>query len=165
MNKPPYGNSIRNLNPLASFAVSALPTPSNIVAINPGVYISGAGNIIEYSGGNSPTLTPPVSGILWTLLTLGTNANITVTTSTSTPPAVPKNNLPLALVYQRSTDSAISSDMIFDIRPLYTNTSYTLAHSDITSTSASDCHPISAITGLTTALNDKLSIVDSNNNQ
>lgn len=163
MNKPPYGTQIRELNPLEMFKVSAQDKPNNTVKINAGTYVVGIGNIVEYGGGNSLTITPPVSGYLWNLICLGPNANIVLSSNAMNPPAIPKNYIGLALIYQRSIDTAISNDMIFDVRPLFASTAYPMSHSDLLNNTASDCHPITAITGLTAALLDKVAVVDNTN--
>ena len=164
MNKPPYGTQIRELNPLEIFKVSAQDSPTLTVKINAGTYIVGSGTIVEYNGGNSPTLTKPISGSLWSLICLGPNANIVVTNNVSIPPTIPKNHLGLAIIYQTSSDTTITNDMIFDIRPLFANTTYALPHSELTGNTIANCHPISSIIDLQTALDAKLAITDNVNN-
>ena len=163
MNKPPYGTQIRNLNPLELFKVSAQDKPNNTVRIAAGVYTVASGSIIEYIGGNTTNIVPPTAGSAWVLICLGPNANIVISSNAVNPPLVPKNHLGLALVFQKSTDLVISNDMIFDVRPVYVNTTYAVAHNDLSNNSIPDCHPISSISNLTDTLNNKVSVVDFDN--
>lgn len=162
MNKPPYGNNIRMLDTVQQFRVMAQDLPNKTVKLLPGSFVSGAGNIVEFNGSNSSIINTPVSGSLWYLVSIGPNANV-VLVSGITPPIIQKNHLACALVFVKSTDTVITNDMIFDVRPIYNAAHYGTAHNELSNNTIPDCHPMSAITGLSTALADKIGVVEFEN--
>lgn len=157
MNKPPYGNSIRLLDIAQQFKASAQDQPNKTIKVNAGTFISGSGNIIEFNGGNSPLIVAPTTGNAWTLISISPIGSLTVTTA-PTPPTVAKNFLAVALVFLKNTDTNITNDMIFDIRPIFHNAHYATNHNELLNLTDSNAHPISSITGLSDALADKVSI-------
>jgi hypothetical protein len=155
MNKPPYGNAIRLLDVTCQFKVVAQDQPNKTVKISAGSFISGPGNIVEFNGGNTPIINSPTLGSTWNLISLSPTGSITVTSGT-TPPQIQKNFLGLALIFLKNTDQSITNDMIFDIRPVFANQHYATSHNELTNILTPDCHPVSAITGLTDLLADKV---------
>ena len=162
MNKPPYGNNIRMLDPVQQFRVMAQDLPNKTVKLLPGSFVSGAGNIVEFNGSNSAIINSPVSGSLWYLVSVGPTANV-VLASGVVPPTIQKNHLACALVFVRNTDTVITNDMVFDVRPIYGAAHYGTAHNELSNNSVPDCHPISSITGLSAALSDKIGVVEFEN--
>lgn len=121
---PPVGDELRRVGAyFAPLRVSAQPAPQMTVRIEPGSLYTSTGEYIEYQGGNSPTITAPSADAKWVVVVVNENGQIEVHngTSSSSPvlPTLPVDVLPLAAVYVGDTATQITSDMVFDIRPLW----------------------------------------------
>ena len=62
-------------------------------------------------------------------------------------PALPRNRYPIALVYVNAGATRLTNDVIFDARPIFA--SVVRSHFDLTDTLSDNCHPVTAISGLT----------------
>jgi len=152
MNVPPYGDTLKKaLLDLATLRVTAQDTPNMTVKISAGGfwnYTSTGASYIEYAGGSSATISTPGSNAKWTLVTInssGVLVNIDGTIAASPVlPTLPRGRFPLAAIYITASDTTITNDMIYDVRPYYE-----LAvrdHRDLESNAIAGSHPASAIT-------------------
>ena len=102
------------------------------VKIAPGTFWSNEGVHLEYSGGNSPVLSAPMTAASWTVIVLNESAavEVVVGASAASPvlPAIPLNTLPVAAIFLNSSATVITRDSVFDIRPLWEVRSETVAN-------------------------------------
>ena len=160
MNRPPKADTFKRTN--AYFEMlkpSAQNTPNMTIYVNEAnTWING--KVVEYIGGNSPIITAPGAGLAkWVLVTLNAQGVLVITdgvaaANPNTLPDVPANNMPIALVFVKSTDTKISNDMVFDVRP-FLSQQVIKTHNSIETRNEVDSHPISSITGLIDALNER----------
>lgn len=148
MNNPLYGDEYRKvLSNLSTLRVTAQNNPSMAVWVTPGgfwSYEEGQTKYIEWIGGNSPLITAPTSGAKWVIVALTASGTIVILNGTQTDfPQIPRYRIPLAAIYIQSGTTKITSDMIFDVRPLFDIT--VKFHGDLTGNTQPGCHPISAI--------------------
>ena len=157
MNRPPKADTFKRTNAYFEMLKPvAQNTPNMTIYVNEAcTWING--KIVEYIGGNTPAITAPASGLAkWVLVTLNQQGALIVTDGTAAAnpnvlPDVPANQLPIALIFVKSTDTKISNDMIYDVRP-FLDTQVIKTHNMIVTRDEVDSHPIAAITGLTAAL-------------
>jgi len=121
---PPKGDTNKRVN--ANFIplqVAAQVAPNMTVQIQPGSFWTADGAHVEYIGGNSPVLTAPGSAAKWVVISLNETGMIVVLDGTSsanpTLPAIPEAHLPLSGIFIGDTTTQITSDMVFDIRPMW----------------------------------------------
>jgi hypothetical protein len=153
MNVPPYGDTFkRALMQFANLKVKAQDTPDMTVNISAGgfwYYTSSGASFIEYAGGNSGTITAPGSpNNKWVLVTINASGTVVLLEGSSgaTPslPALPRARFPLAAIYITYSDTTITEDMIYDVRPAFEMS--VTDHRDLQSTSVAAAHPGTAIT-------------------
>lgn len=128
---PPEGNSAKLLNAyFAPLKVEAQVSVDMTVRIAAGSFLSSSGEFIEYVGGNSPLLTAPATDAKWVAITLTEAGVINVIDGVPSVnpvfPTIPSNELILAGIFIGNTATYITSDMVFDLRPLWQT------HTDVT---------------------------------
>jgi len=166
MNRPIKGDAARRGQfAQAMFQPTANDVPNMRIKISEGSFWVNNKSLIEFGGGQSPTIEAPVSGAKWVLVAIDKTAKIVLYNGFAMPnnpeaPKVDKNVLPIAYVFVKATTKVITNDMIYDVRPVYSAGGYPEQHNLLADRNKEDCHPISAITGLQEALNDKISSVD-----
>ena len=158
MNLPPYGNEFRKENmPFSTLKVTAQSTPDMTVRVSPGAFWVNGKTLIEYVGGNSSTFTAPSANAKWCLLVLRQQGTLDIVdgVESSNPefPDCPRTCLPLCAIYLQSTDTAITEDMINEIRPVYNISVQDIR--DLDGLSSTDILPIASIVNLQTELNDR----------
>ena len=157
MNKPPKADNYKRTN---AYFEMLKPLAQN--SPNMSIYVNEActwinGKLVEYIGGNSPTIIAPGAGLSkWTLVSLTSLGTLVTTDSTPVAnpnvlPDPPANVLPIFLIFIKATDTKITNDMIFDVRP-FLDTQYLKTHNLIATRNEPDSHPISSITQLTEEL-------------
>lgn len=166
-NLPPYGDIYRkSFGNFATLFPSAQDTPNMTIHVSAGgfwSYLEGVATYVEYVSGSSPAITAPATGAKWVAVTLtrsGMLQNVNGTTAAESPPlpVIPVNLYPIALVYVRSTDTKLTDENIFDIRPVFQNP--VRSHLDLADVDSGNCHQISAIYGLQTILDTLASLTD-----
>lgn len=157
MNFPPKGNLLRLFDQqLKMFQVTCSEMPDMKVRVREGSYWDNGTNFVEFPGGISKPITAPSVGCKVVLIGVNTAANIVVldgevATADPKAPVCPKSVLPCALILLQSTSTAITQEMIYDVRPVF-YTRYPVAHNDLTYRNVEGAHDIEAISGLTDAL-------------
>ena len=166
MNRPIKGDSFRRGQfAHAMFQASANDIPNMRIKIAEGSFWINNKSLIEFAGGQSPTIEAPVSGAKWVLVAIDKTAKVVVYNGLALPnnpvaPKIDKNVLPIAFVFVKSATKVITNDMIYDARPVYSAGGYPEQHNLLDGRNQENCHPITAITGLKEALDDKISVVD-----
>ena len=122
INVPPAGDKFRRVDRQeANLRVAAQAIPNKTVRVTEGLFWLNESQIIEFLGGNSAMLSFPNTGARWVIVALGQNGNINLVHGAQGPnpeiPPIPGSRLALAGVFINSTDSVISQDMVFDLRP------------------------------------------------
>jgi hypothetical protein len=120
---PPKGDADKKIGAdLAPLSVQAQDTPSMTVKIRAGWFYNTNGDATEYSGGNSPTITPPGSNSKWVIVAINNSGSIVLVNGTAaaspTLPALPEGHMPLAFVYVTSSTTSITNEKVFDARPI-----------------------------------------------
>jgi len=147
---PPPGDALTSQGPhLSNLKVTAQDSPNLTVKISAGTFWNDDSTYIEYAGGNSPTVTRPImaSKVKMVIVAIDLNSNIVLIDgieilSNPVLPSVPSDNLPLAALLVNGGISSITTDLIFDIRPVWN------IGADLNDISISD------VTGLASALAD-----------
>ncbi|MBT8439441.1 MAG: hypothetical protein KJO91_06910, partial [Gammaproteobacteria bacterium] len=122
---PPIGDDAKRIGAyFTPLAVDAQAFPDMTVRIQPGSFYTNLGEHREYVGGNSPTISAPTtSGAKWVVVALNENALIDIfngaVSSNPDLPVLPENVIPLAGIFVGDTATVITSDMVFDLRPLW----------------------------------------------
>lgn len=121
---PPIGDAAKRIGAhFTPLRVDAQDSPNLTVKIEKGSFYTALGEFKEYFGGNSPTLSAPTADAKWVVIALNENALIEVFNGTSSTspqlPTIPEDVLPLAAVFLSDTTTEITSDTVFDIRPLW----------------------------------------------
>ncbi len=121
---PPKGDAaIRVGAHFTPLEVSAQTVPDMTVRIEPGSFWTADRLFKEYGGGNSTTLTAATSSPKLVVIGVDENASINVIdgVESSSPclPVIPANVIPLAFVFVTTTTTSVTSDTVFDIRPLW----------------------------------------------
>jgi hypothetical protein len=162
MNVPVYGENYRKMNAdLQMLKVTAQSAPNMTVNVNPGSYWINGNTFYEFAGGTTTAIVNPTVGAYWVAVILVGSAIQLVygQSSADTPvfPTLPTKSVPLAAIYVKAADTVVTSDMVFDIRPIFAAGGYPEKHNDLANRDAAECHPIDAITGLKDALAGKVS--------
>ncbi len=158
MNLPPQGNNLRSEGyHFSTLKVEAQSTPNMSLRVSAGLMWVNGKTAVEYAGGNTAAFISPPANAKWDLLVLRHNGTLDIIqgAESSNPifPECPAKCFPLAAVYLKSTDSAITYDMVNDVRPAF-NISVQ-SHAELGGNDSLDIHPISAIEDLTAQLNDR----------
>lgn len=151
MNIPPYGDTFkRALLQLGTLKVKAQDTPNLTVKISAGgfwYYTNTGATFIEYAGGNSSAITAPGTNSKFVIISINSSGSIVNIDGTSgvSPvlPAIVKGRFPLAAVHINFTDTSITEDMIFDLRPVFEMS--VRDHSDLLALTATGSHPATAV--------------------
>jgi hypothetical protein len=105
--------------------VTAQSIPNNTIKILPGGFWKHSdhgGSYNNYSGFTSNVITFPSNNSIWVLVTLNYNSQINLIYSDESLdpalPEIPPNEYPLAGILINSIDTAITNNMIFDLRSL-----------------------------------------------
>ena len=164
MNTPVYGQKLKDNNAyFQTLKVTASIIPDMKVNISEGSAFINR-KLVEFAGGTSATLAvPTVSSYIAVIGLKGNNSVILygdIADNNPALPEIPSDVLPLAAIVLRSSDTVITSDMIQDIRPLFSATTFIEDHDELENRDAKNAHPISAITDLQEALDAKLSAQD-----
>lgn len=124
---PPKGSSSKKLGSyFAPLKVVAQALPNMTVKISEGTFWTSTNEHMEYIGGTSPTIAAPTSDAKWVLVTVKSTGLLNIVDGTASgTPVLPdsstyKDELPLAAVFIGDTTTAITNDMIYDLRPLWT---------------------------------------------
>jgi len=169
MNCPPKGNEYRVINAHTAMGqVKATRIPSWNVDVAPISFWLNGIEFVEFGGGLSQALTAPVTGAKWSALCLQIlNGDCVITVvdgeaKTNNPPfpKISKNQLPLVGIYINADDTFITNDMIFDIRGIFGCGVYPTMHEELTNRDFADCHPINAVSGLRSELNNRPTFVE-----
>jgi hypothetical protein len=111
----------RENSPFANLKTRAQDAPNLTLKVSEGAFWTSGKDFVEFGGGNSPTFTVPSASPKWSFLVLQDNGTLQIIdgAESSDPqfPVLPSGKLPLAAVYLLPTDSVISEDMLFDVRP------------------------------------------------
>ena len=123
---PPKGNDAKVLGAYFSpLKVEALATPNMFVKVAEGAFWTADNEHQEFIGGTSPQISAPGTAAKWVLLTVTSNGALNlIDGAAGTSPTLPdvslyKDQLPLAAIFVSDTVTAITNDMIYDIRPLW----------------------------------------------
>ena len=166
MNRPIKGDSFRRGQYAhAMFQATANDIPDMRIKIAEGSFWVNNKNLVEFSGGQSPSLEAPATGAKWVLVAINKLGKIVLYNGLAVPnnpeaPKTDKNVLPIAFVFVKSSTKVITNDMIYDARPIYSAGGYPETHQLLAGRNEKDCHPIEAITGLKEALDDRISTTD-----
>lgn len=164
MNTPVYGSALREQGAgLQTLKVSASIIPDMYLRITEGSAFINR-QLVEYAGGRIGPLVVPTVNVYIVVIALKGNSPIIlygdIADNNPKLPNIPSDALPLAAIVLRSTDTVISQDMVQDIRPLFSATTYLESHKDLIDKDIEDQHPIAAITGLQAALDGKVDNAD-----
>jgi len=123
---PPKGDASKKLGSyFTPLKVEPQASPNMTVKVSAGSFWTAARTHMEYIGGTSPTITAPTSDAKWVLLTINDTGVLNVVNgiASSTPvlpvPSLYQDELPLAAIFVGDTTTAITADMVFDVRPLW----------------------------------------------
>ena len=125
---PPKGNSAKVLDSYFSpLRVQAQAAPDMTVQVAEGSFWLADNTHQEYIGGTTPTITKTLNPNTskWVIVTVTKNGVLTIENGdASASPVLPlpekyRDELPLAAIFVTDTTTAITNEMIFDIRPLW----------------------------------------------
>jgi len=135
---PPKGNDAKELGSFFSpLSVQAQTTPNMTVSVSEGAFWTSGNEHQEFIGGTSPIITAPATNAKWVLVTVTTNGALSIVDGASSAnpilpdPSTYKDELPLAALFIGDTVTAITNDMIFDIRPLWSIPSDSVSQSQL----------------------------------
>lgn len=159
MNTPVYGSSLREAGAaFATLKVQASIIPDMYLRINEGSAFINR-KLVEYAGGRIGPLVVPTVNVYIVVIALKGNTPIIlygdIAANNPELPDIPSDALPLAAIVLHASDTVISQDMVQDIRPLFSATTFLESHADLTNRDTSDSHPITAITNLRAELDAK----------
>jgi hypothetical protein len=123
MSQPPLkGNDFKVENAhFGNLKVRAQEDPGLTLQISEGAFWTSRKEFVQYAGGNSPALTIPSVNPKWVLVALADNGNMVLVDGTEAVdpvfPDLPISRIPLAAVYLQTSDTEITDDMVFDVRP------------------------------------------------
>ena len=166
MNKPVSGSTYRKFGiPIEELRVRAQNNPNMTVRVNEGSYYTARMKLVEFEGGTSPVIQAPATGYKWVVVGITSQGTIFVSSGeikNRLPelPNIEKNMLPLAAIYLGANSTAITEDMIEDIRPFIASGYYPGDHAVLDNCDQPNLHPISAITDLQATLDDKATKAD-----
>lgn len=101
--------------------VVAQNVPTNNVYITPGgfwIHSQNDINYIDYPGGNSENINLGDGNEKWILISIDEDSHINIYEDTKKLPFLPRFEIPLAGIYITGSETIISNDMIFDVRPI-----------------------------------------------
>lgn len=123
---PPKGSDAKKLGAyFTPLKVEAQSAPNMTVKVAEGSFWTEANEHMEYIGGTSPTISAPSADAKWVLVTVTNTGmlNIVNGAASGTPvlpaPSSYKDELPLAAIFIGDTTTAITNDMIYDLRPMW----------------------------------------------
>jgi len=125
---PPKGNDAKVLDAyFSALKAEAQATPNMTVQVSAGSFWLADNTHQEYIGGTTPAIAAPslASTAAWVIVTVTTDGILNIVEGLpSTSPVLPDpadyaDELPLAAIYLLQGKTAITSEMIFDIRPLW----------------------------------------------
>jgi len=121
---PPKGDSDKRIGAhFGPLQVEAQSTPDMTVQIRAGSFWTALGNHQEYPGGNTAPISAPATDAKWVVVTINEDGLINLYDGTPSGdpdlPNMPENVLPLAGIFVGDTTTAITSSMVFDLRPLW----------------------------------------------
>ncbi len=123
---PPKGDQAKKLGSnFAPLKTEAQATPNMTVKVAEGSFWTETNEFMEYIGGTSPNISAPAADAKWALITVTNTGMLNVVNgAASGTPVLPapssyKDELPLAAIFVGDTTTAITNDMIYDIRPLW----------------------------------------------
>jgi len=166
LNKPVSGSTYRKLGvAIEELKVRPQITPNMTVRVNEGSYYTSRMKLVEFEGGTSPTIQAPAAGYKWVIVGITPQGTIFVSSGeikNRAPelPTIERNMLPLAAIYLGANATAITEDMIEDIRPFLASGYHPGDHTLLDNNDAPNLHPIASIDGLQAALDDKASKAD-----
>jgi hypothetical protein len=106
----------------APLSVTAQDTPIMTVRIRAGSFFNTDNVFTEYAGGSTVAIAAPGTNARWTVVALTDAGNVALLHGASaispSLPAIPAGHLPLAGVYVTSTTTAITDNLIIDLRPI-----------------------------------------------
>ena len=156
INLPPYGSEfITEGAILSTLKADPQPDPNMTVYVSPGGLWMNGRTYIEWGGGNSGVFSAPGSQAKWDLLVYNYSGFLQIIQGTPSAnpalPNAPRNSLVLACIYLQSTTTKITSENLFDMRPVMNNCMF--SHKDMEDRIELNQHPIQAITNLQDTLN------------
>lgn len=123
---PPQGDTAKKLGSyFAPLKVEAQATPNMTVKVAEGAFWTATNKHMEYIGGSTTTISAPGSDAKWVLITVKSTGSINIVDGVaSATPVLPAasnyaDELPLAALFVGDTTTAITNDMIYDIRPMW----------------------------------------------
>lgn len=123
---PPKGNDAKVLGAYFSpLKVQAQAIPGMTVQVAEGSFWTADNEYKEYIGGSTPTISAAFTGARWVLITVSASGVLQIVygdiaASPILPlPATYKDELPLAALFITDTTTAITNEMIFDLRPMW----------------------------------------------
>ena len=123
---PPKGDTAKKLGSyFAPLKVEAQSTPNMTVKVSEGSFWTADNEHMEYIGGTSATISAPGSDAKWVLITVKSTGLLNIVNGTASgTPQLPDassyaDELPLAAIFVGDTTTAITNDMIYDLRPLW----------------------------------------------
>jgi hypothetical protein len=123
---PPKGNDAKVLGAYFSpLKVQAQAIPGMTVKVAEGSFWTADNEYKEYIGGSTPTISAAFTGARWVLITVTDNGVLRIVYGDiAASPVLPlpdtyKDELPLAAIFLTDTTTAITNEMIFDLRPMW----------------------------------------------
>lgn len=166
MNKPPRGDALRRFdNHLFMFKCVPQQIPNMSVRVLEGSFWLNGTSLIEFQAADSAVVTAPTTGAKWVVFCVDNLARIRIVEGPSaltnpTFPAIPKNYLPSACAYVKNTDTKITEEMLYDLRPVFYAGYYPVDHAELTNVNLPNSHTIAAIAGLQAALDEKATLAE-----
>jgi hypothetical protein len=135
---PPKGDSAKKLGSyFAPLKVEAQASPNMTVQVAAGGFWTADTVYKEFGGGSSATITAPTADAKWVLITLTASGALSVINGTaSASPDLPDSSLysdklPLAAIFVGDTTTAITNDMVYDLRPMWQIQPDSVSQSDL----------------------------------
>ena len=123
---PVKGDTAKKLGAyFAPLKAAAQATPNMTVQVSEGSFWTATNEHQEYIGGTSPIISAAGSLAKWVLVTVKSTGvlNIVNGVDSGTPvlpdPSTYKDELPIAAIFVGDTTTALTNDMIYDLRPLW----------------------------------------------
>ena len=166
MNKPVAGSEFRKLGAqIEELRVRAQISPNMTVRVNAGSYYTSRMKLVEFEGGTSPVIQAPATGYKWVVVGITNMGTLFVSSGeikNRAPelPTIEKNMLPLAAIYLGANSTAITEDMIEDIRPFLASGYHPGDHTILDNCDQPNLHPISSITNLQSELDNRATKAD-----
>ena len=156
INLPPYGSEFAEEGAiLSTLKAEPQPDPNMTVYVSPGGLWMNGRIYQEFSGGNSGVFTPPGAQAKWDLLVYNYSGFLQIIPGVASAnpelPDAPRNSFVLAAVYLQNSTTKITTENLFDMRPVMNNCMF--SHKDLEDRIEMNQHPIQAITNLQDTLN------------